>query len=124
MPENENQVLAPFTIPKPWGNYLEFIRNTPATVKIITVNPGEMISLQKHAKRAEFWRVLSGNGTVTVGEEQFPVVAGHEFHIARGVAHRMAAGSEPLIILEITIGESDEEDIVRLEDKYGRTMPS
>jgi mannose-6-phosphate isomerase-like protein (cupin superfamily) len=118
--QNYEHILKTLIVDKPWGNYLEFIRNTPATVKILTINPGESISLQKHAERDEFWLVLSGNGTVTVGDQEIEVVVGAEYHIKRGMQHRMSAGSHELKVLEIALGNADENEIVRLEDKYGR----
>ena len=66
--KNIEPILKTIIVDKPWGNYLEFIRNTPATVKILNVSAGESISLQKHAERDEFWLVESGNGTITIGE--------------------------------------------------------
>ncbi|MEN9582393.1 MAG: hypothetical protein RL641_347 [Candidatus Parcubacteria bacterium] len=121
MQENNNEhILKTIIVDKPWGSYLEFIRNTPATVKILTINPGESISLQKHTERDEFWLVISGNGKATVGEQVQDAKAGFEFHIKRGVQHRISAESETLKILEIALGNADENEIVRLEDKYGR----
>lgn len=120
MQENNDHILTSTTVEKPWGNYLEFIRNTPATVKILTINPGESLSLQKHAERDEFWFVISGIGSVTVGENELPATAGNEFHIKRGMQHRISATTETLRILEIALGNADENEIVRLEDKYGR----
>ena len=109
---------------RPWGNRLELVRNTPVTVVVLTVNPGEALSLQYHHNRAEYWYVLSGSGTVTVGEEHFPATAGKEYHIPQGVLHRISAETESLRILEISTGTYEDEDIIRTEDKYGRTTPN
>ncbi len=84
------------------------------------MNAGEAFSLQKHAKRTEFWKILSGSGTVTAGEKQHAAHAGDEFMIESGMLHRVEAGTEPVVFLEIALGEFDEADIVRLEDRYGR----
>jgi len=113
--------LRPLRDDRPWGNFIEFTKNEPSTVKIITVNPGEAFSLQKHAKRDEFWHVISGDGTVTVGDEKKPGEAGSEFFIPRGTNHRLEAGSTPVVFLEVSFGEFDESDITRIDDKYGRT---
>ena len=106
---------------RPWGQFERFTLNEKSTVKIITVNAGEEFSLQTHTHRQEFWRVLAGSGTITHGEETSEVKVGDEFFIEQGQQHRAKGGAENLVFLEIALGEFDEGDIVRLEDKYGRT---
>lgn len=110
----------PYREQRPWGEFVEFTRNTSSTVKIITVKPGEALSLQKHATRDEFWRVLSGKGEITVGGERTSASAGAEFFIPRGTLHRIEASAETLSVLEISFGTFEDDDIVRLEDRYGR----
>ncbi len=110
----------PYQEKRPWGGFIEFTRNISSTVKIITVKSGESISLQTHTKRDEFWRILSGEGTLEIGEEKFPIQAHAEHFIPRTTKHRIMAGNSDVILLEISLGDFDEEDIVRLEDKYGR----
>lgn len=105
---------------RPWGNFERFTLNEQTTVKIITVAPDEAFSLQTHAHRGEFWRILSGFGTVTVGDETLEANAGDEFFVTQGQKHRAHAGPEGLVFLEIAFGAFDEGDITRLEDKYGR----
>lgn len=108
---------------RPWGNFRQFIKNTPSTVKIITVHPGQSLSLQTHEHRSEFWRVLSGTGTVEIGGEVTEAEVGDEFTIPVGVTHRVSvdeSNTSYFQFLEIALGEFDEEDIHRLEDKYGR----
>ena len=105
---------------RPWGTFLRFTQNTQSTVKIITVNAGEAFSLQKHALRSEFWHILSGSATITVGDSVHKATPGEQFFIAKEVVHRAEAGSTGVQFLEISFGEFDEGDIVRLEDKYGR----
>jgi len=110
----------PYREERPWGSFLRFTLNENSTVKIITVNPGEAFSLQYHNGREECWHIISGDGTVTVGEEKFPINPGNDFYINSGVNHRVEAGSSAVVFLEIAFGEFQEEDIVRVEDKYGR----
>ena len=117
MPENP---LKPYREKKPWGDYEKFTENEKSTVKILTVNPGEIFSLQHHANRDEFWHVLSGKGICIIGEEKQEAVAGQDYFIPRGVNHRIEALEEKVVVLEISFGDFNEEDIVRLEDKYGR----
>jgi mannose-6-phosphate isomerase-like protein (cupin superfamily) len=110
----------PYREKRPWGNFEKFTENEVSTVKIITVNPGEAFSLQHHAKRDEFWRILSGRGLITIGEESKSIKEGDEYFIKRGTNHRVEASEEAVVFLEIAFGEFDEQDITRVEDKYGR----
>lgn len=110
----------PFTEERPWGWFREFSKNENTTVKLIFVKGGESLSLQKHGKRSEFWRVVSGNPEITIGEKIISAAPGDEFEIPVGENHRIAAPAGDIEILEVARGEFDENDIVRLEDKYGR----
>lgn len=105
---------------RPWGGFERFTLNEPSTVKIIMVSPGEAFSLQQHTRRTEFWRVLKGSGKVTIGEDERKAAEGDMFRVAEGEKHRAEAGPEGLTLLEIAFGTFDENDIARLEDKYGR----
>jgi mannose-6-phosphate isomerase-like protein (cupin superfamily) len=105
---------------RPWGTFIQFTFNEPSTVKIITVNPGQELSLQIHHKRREFWRILSGNPTITIDDKISEAHVGDEFEVPETAKHRIAAGDSEVQILEISFGTFDEDDIVRLEDKYGR----
>ncbi|MGC9605815.1 MAG: phosphomannose isomerase type II C-terminal cupin domain [Minisyncoccia bacterium] len=113
----------PFHEERPWGEFTEFTRNKPSTVKLITVRPGEALSLQCHSMRDEFWRVISGEGIAEIGKVRMPAQAGGEFFIPRGTYHRLEGGASPLTVLEIALGAFDDDDIVRLEDRYGRATP-
>jgi mannose-6-phosphate isomerase-like protein (cupin superfamily) len=106
---------------RPWGEFLEFARNSPCTVKIITVKADEALSLQSHKNRDEFWHIISGEGIVEINKERIPVHAGDEYFIPRKVEHRLEAGTTKLSVLEISFGTFNDEDIKRLEDRYGRT---
>jgi mannose-6-phosphate isomerase-like protein (cupin superfamily) len=117
MPKDNRQ---PYHERRPWGAFEKFTQNEPSTVKIITVDPNQATSLQHHGKRQEFWKVLSGEGTLTVGKKRQPAKIGDEIIVPQGVDHRLEAGSTPLIILEISTGDFDENDIVRIDDRYGR----
>ena len=115
------QPLKPYREERPWGEFVEYTRNTPSTVKIITVKPGEALSLQHHHNRDEFWHVLSGDGMLHIGDSEVPARPGENHFVNRETKHRMTGGSTPLVILEISLGEFDENDIVRLDDRYGRS---
>ncbi len=110
----------PIMVEKPWGSFRQFVLNEPCTVKIIVIKPGEALSLQHHAGRSEFWRVLSGDPLITINENEVLAAPGNEFYIPREINHRIASQKEECQILEISFGFFDENDITRIEDKYGR----
>lgn len=114
------QAPKPYRETRPWGEFVEFAKNTPSTVKIITINAHEAFSLQTHSKRDEFWHIISGEGKITIDGRSIAVLCGENHFIPRGAKHRVEAGKQPVVILEISFGEFDEGDIMRLEDKYGR----
>ncbi|HVU80209.1 MAG TPA: phosphomannose isomerase type II C-terminal cupin domain [Candidatus Paceibacterota bacterium] len=105
---------------RPWGQFERFTLNEQSTVKVITVNPNEELSLQQHEHRDEEWYILSGSGAVTIGQQKLPVKRGENFFVARGVKHRVSGGPHGLTFLEIALGDFDENDIKRFEDRYGR----
>lgn len=106
---------------RPWGNFKQFTHNSPSTVKIIFVKKGEAFSLQYHNDRTEFWKILSGTPEVTIGKSTINAKRGDEFEIPPKTNHRVRSGDVDTEILEISFGEFKEDDITRLEDKYGRT---
>ena len=104
---------------RPWGEFLEFTRNSTTSVKIITVKANEALSLQTHQQRDEFWYVLSGTGVAQKDTDVIQIKAGDTISIPRTTPHRLSGISE-LKVLEISTGKFDDNDIIRLEDKYGR----
>jgi mannose-6-phosphate isomerase-like protein (cupin superfamily) len=106
---------------RPWGSFTEFATNEPVTVKIITVQTGQAFSLQTHQNRDEFWHIISGKGLITINEQTTPLTVGTNYTIPRGARHRVEATTEPVVFLEVARGTFDEKDIVRLDDRYGRT---
>lgn len=105
---------------RPWGSFEEFTLNEASTVKILRLAPGKRFSLQKHAHRSEWWRVIEGSGIATVGEEERSVVVGDTIEVPVGTLHRLAGGENGLAVLEISIGTFEEDDIIRTEDDFGR----
>ena len=105
---------------RPWGDFEEFSKNVPTTVKIININDGQELSLQYHTKRSEFWKVISGNPRMTIDAVVMDAKTGDEFWVERFSEHRMASPLGPSSVQEISFGDFDENDIVRVEDKYGR----
>jgi mannose-1-phosphate guanylyltransferase/mannose-1-phosphate guanylyltransferase/mannose-6-phosphate isomerase len=105
---------------RPWGNFVRYTDNESTTIKIITILCGEELSLQYHNHRKEFWKVLSGHPTLTIGEEKVEALPGDEFEILEKMKHQISAPKDEVQILEISFGNFDETDIVRISDKYGR----
>ena len=107
---------------RPWGWY-ETVSEVPGNkVKRIRVHPGQQLSLQKHHQRAEHWVVVLGTARITVGERVLDMAAGQHVDIAVGEVHRLAnLTGEPVEIVEVQFGAYlGEDDIVRLQDDYGR----
>ncbi len=106
---------------RPWGGFEQYTSNEPTTVKIITVEAGNRLSLQRHAGRDELWVVLDSEVVVEVGDNIEKVPPGHKVWIPRGTSHRLEnRGALPARVLEIAFGRFDEADIERLDDDYDR----
>jgi mannose-6-phosphate isomerase-like protein (cupin superfamily) len=105
---------------RPWGSFRQFTENEASTIKIIKVEAGKKLSLQYHDKRDEFWVVLSGDPVISIGETVKQATAGEEFFIPKKTNHRIEAPENKVQILEIAFGDFEENDIVRIEDDYGR----
>ena len=107
---------------RPWGNYTILDEGAGFKVKRIEVKPGKRLSYQKHARRAEHWYVVTGQARVTLDGREIDLTAGEAVDIPLGAAHRVQnPGEEPLVFVEVQRGDYfGEDDIVRLEDDYGR----
>ena len=108
-------------IDKPWGYYVDYFRNAEVVFKKIVIKPKEKLSYQYHNDRDEFWYVTKGRGVLLkdgIEKELIPtdyvLITSYENHTVECVSE------EPLVIYEMQIGSPSEEDIVRIEDKYGR----
>lgn len=118
---NRNPLSLIYQEKRPWGGFRRYTQNQISTVKIITVNPGQILSLQYHHHRDELWVALDRGLRVTLGDRIWEPEPYEEIYITRGTNHRMAGvGEKPSCWLEISFGEFSEEDIVRLEDSYNR----
>jgi mannose-1-phosphate guanylyltransferase len=106
---------------RPWGRFERFTFNEPSTVKLIYVDGDKRLSLQYHNKRAEFWKVVKGPVKVHIDEERKLLQTGDTIVIPQGAKHRLEGAGTEAIILEISKGEFDEDDIVRIEDDFNRT---
>jgi mannose-1-phosphate guanylyltransferase len=112
------------TAHRPWGTYTILDESDGYKVKRIVVKPGKRLSLQKHHHRSEHWIVVSGTAVVTRGAETYTVNANESTYIPIGEVHRLEnVGKIPLVMIEAQVGEYvGEDDIVRLEDDFKRTV--
>ena len=107
---------------RPWGTFTVLDEGDGFKVKRIEVLPGKRLSYQKHAQRAEHWVVVQGTAKVTLDDRELVVETGKAIDIAIGMAHRVEnPGDETLIFIEVQKGGYlGEDDIVRLQDDFGR----
>jgi len=107
---------------RPWGSFEVLVDAPDHKVKQIVVKPGKRLSYQVHARRSEHWFIVRGNGVVTLNDTRVPVAPGTAIDISLGASHRIENnGSDDLIFVEVQHGEYfGEDDIVRLEDDFGR----
>ena len=105
---------------RPWGQFQRYVANEKCTVKIITVNPNQMLSKQAHKKRDELWIILDDGLRIELDEDAFNPKPGDEIIILRNVKHRLSSLGQSGRVLEISFGYADENDIIRYEDVYGR----
>ena len=109
-------------VDKPWGCFDQYTLNEISTVKILTVKPGEILSLQSHEHREELWVALDNGLKVDVNDGSFTTETMKEYFIPKKAKHRLSNPSAEVgRVMEISFGKFDEEDITRYEDKYSRT---
>jgi mannose-6-phosphate isomerase-like protein (cupin superfamily) len=107
---------------RPWGTFTVLDEGQGFKVKRIEVLPGKRLSYQKHSQRAEHWAVVQGTAKVTINDQELFLRTGEAIDVAVGAAHRVEnPGSETLVFIEVQRGGYlGEDDIVRLEDDFGR----
>ena len=107
---------------RPWGSYDSIGTGKRFQVKRISVKQGAKLSLQMHHHRAEHWVVVSGTAKITNGENEYLLTENQSTYIPVGIVHSLEnPGKIPLELIEIQSGEYlGEDDIVRLQDRYGR----
>ena len=108
---------------RPWGTFTVLDEGKDFKVKRLEVLPGKRLSYQKHAQRAEHWVVVQGTARVTLNDAEITVAPGQSIDIPVGAAHRVEnPGTELLVFIEVQRGVYlGEDDIVRLQDDFGRT---
>jgi mannose-1-phosphate guanylyltransferase / mannose-6-phosphate isomerase len=116
------EAVQPRRVHRPWGTYEDVDQDHRFRVKRIIVKPGASLSLQFHNHRSEHWVVVRGVAKVTRGDEQFELSENQSTYIPPGMKHRLEnPGDNQLHLIEIQVGDYlGEDDIVRLEDQYGR----
>ena len=114
------------TVMRPWGAFTTLQEGPGFKIKRIEVKPGAALSLQMHAHRSEHWVVVSGEGRVTNGDRVYAVRVNESTFIPVGSQHRLEnPGSVPLLVIEVQCGDYlGEDDIVRIDDRYGRHNPT
>jgi mannose-1-phosphate guanylyltransferase/mannose-6-phosphate isomerase len=110
------------TVHRPWGSYTVLEDADDCKVKRLTVKPGHVLSLQLHHRRSEHWTVVEGTAKVRVGEEEFLLERNQSTYIPINTVHRLENPTDTDIhLIEVQCGDYfGEDDIVRLEDRYGR----
>ncbi|MEP3524260.1 MAG: mannose-1-phosphate guanylyltransferase/mannose-6-phosphate isomerase [Hyphomicrobiales bacterium] len=110
------------TIYRPWGGYTSILNGERYQVKRLFVAPGKKLSLQKHKYRSEHWVVVSGTAEVTLDEKLIILVENESVYIPLGAVHRLANNEEKLLeVIEVQSGSYlGEDDIIRIEDDFGR----
>ena len=107
---------------RPWGSYQIIAKNNGYQIKEINVSYGSKLSLQKHSNRSEFWQIIKGKSKITIENNEYYLKEKEFIYIPENTIHRIEnIGNEKLIFIEIQLGKNlNEEDIIRLEDDYGR----
>lgn len=120
--EGRREVIEHLTINRPWGSYTILDQGERYKIKKILVNPQQTLSLQKHYHRSEHWVVVKGTAQVQIENSDTYVHENESIYVPKGAVHRVTnPGKVPLEIIETQVGEYlGEDDIVRLEDIYGR----
>lgn len=105
---------------RPWGSFKQYACNEKCSVKIITVNPNQMLSSQAHKKRDELMVILDDGLKIELDDQIISPKPGDEILINRNTKHRVSSLGNQARILEVSFGFFDENDIERFEDIYGR----
>ncbi|MBJ3778324.1 mannose-1-phosphate guanylyltransferase/mannose-6-phosphate isomerase [Acuticoccus sp. 2012] len=111
------------TVSRPWGGYTSILNGSRFQVKHLFVTPGKRLSLQKHHHRAEHWVVVRGTAEVTIDGEVTTLSENQSIYLPLGAVHRLANPGRILLeVIEVQTGSYlGEDDIVRLQDEWGRT---
>jgi mannose-6-phosphate isomerase-like protein (cupin superfamily) len=113
--------MSPTTL-TPWGYYKTILEYPFTKVKMILVKPDEILSYQYHYKRSEVWTIVQGTAKVRIDGMKYIKKVGDVIQLPKEAKHQIEnIGKDDLVFIEVQLGEYfGEDDIVRLEDKYGR----
>ena len=115
-----NKPTASF-VARPWGSFYQYANNEDCTVSLMTVLPGQRLSLQSHTCRAELWIVIDDGAKIQVGDDIREYKTGDEIWIPANERHRLSCpGNKPVRVLEVAFGNWQQNDIRRYEDDYKR----
>lgn len=109
-------------VERPWGSFKQYAHNTEVTVSLMSVKPGQRLSLQSHTRRAELWIVLDDGAIIQINDDVFHAKAGEEYWIPANARHRLSGGADhdEIRVLEVAFGDWQQDDITRYEDDYKR----
>lgn len=107
-------------VERPWGSFDQYANNQDVTVSLMTVKPGQRLSLQSHTGRAELWIVLDEGAEIQVGEDLLHPNVGDKIWIPAQMKHRLASIKGFVRVLEVAFGNWQQDDITRYEDDYAR----
>jgi len=107
-------------VERPWGAFEQYAHNQEVTVSLMTVKPGQRLSLQAHTGRAELWIALDDGAEVQIDDRTLHPQAGDELWIPANARHRLTAGDRPVRVLEVAFGNWQQADITRYADDYPR----
>ena len=110
----------PSRVTRPWGSFAQYANNRDVTVSLMTVLPGQRLSLQSHTGRAELWIVLDAGAVIERNDEILRPSAGDEIWIPAGARHRLSSAGPSVRVLEVAFGNWQQEDITRYDDDYSR----
>ena len=118
IPEKKPEVK---TVNRPWGSFKQFANNRDCTVSLMTVLPGQRLSLQSHTGRAELWIVIDDGAIIQVGDLITACKAGDEIWVPMNEKHRLSCvGNQSVRVLEVAFGNWQQDDITRYNDDYKR----
>lgn len=107
-------------VERPWGSFNQYTFNQDVTVSLMTVQPGQRLSLQSHTGRSELWIVLDEGAEIIVDEQVIHPRRMEEIWIPVGVKHRLTSLGPEVRVLEVAFGNWQQEDILRFSDDYQR----
>jgi mannose-6-phosphate isomerase-like protein (cupin superfamily) len=111
-----------YTVQRPWGSFTVLVDEGHFKTKRLDVLAGKRLSLQSHHRRCEHWIIVTGQTTITVGDNVDTYSAGQHVFVPRKIKHRIEnTGDTLLTIVEVQLGDYfGEDDIIRYEDDYDR----